>query len=185
VRATSAKLLVGVLLTALLLVVILFILDLDGLGPALGPGRFAVFGPLGAFAVIAVRYSSYAAGSDWFGRGDNTWVDPNDLTEVRVEGGSLRLRDSAHRRLRVPLQVLREDPRLFTALRQGVHRSLGEHSVQIDERARGVFISPAAVSVAGSSRPGDHILGDHILGEHMPGERLLSERDDGSSARRS
>jgi hypothetical protein len=164
VRATSAKLLVGVLLTALLLVVVLFILDLNGLGQQLGPGRFAVFGLLGGFAVVAVRYSSYAAGTDWFGRGDNTWVDPNDLTEVRVEGGSLRLRDAAHRRLRVPLQVLREDPRLFTVLRQGVHRSLSDHSVQINERARGVFIFPAGLSVAG-----------HAIGEV----------DDGSSARRS
>lgn len=140
VRATSPRLLVGVLLTALLLVIALFILDVDGIGRTIGPARFAVFGVLGAFAVVAPRYSSYAAGLDWFGRGDNTWVDPTDLTEVHTDGGALRLRDAAQRRLRVPVQVLRENPDLLGALRDGVRKSLCEHSVDIDEPARGVLV---------------------------------------------
>ncbi len=147
VRATSPRLLVGVLLTALLLVIALFILDVDGVGPTIGPARFAVFGVLGAFAVIAPRYSSYAAGLDWFGRGDHTWVDPTELTEIRVDGGSLRLRDAAHRRLRVPVQVLRENPRLLDALTDGVRKSLCDHAVEMDEQARGVLIPFAGSSV--------------------------------------
>ena len=146
VRATSPRLLVGVLLTALLLVIALFILDVDGIGPTIGPARFAVFGVLAVFAVIAPRYSSYAAGLDWFGRGDHTWVDPTDLTEIRLDGGSLRLRDAAHRRLRVPVQVLRENPRLLDALSDGVRKSLSDHAVDMDEQARGVL-----TLVAGSS----------------------------------
>ena len=140
VRATSPRLLVGVLLTALLLVIALFMLDVDGIGPTIGPVRFAVFGVLGAFTVIAPRYSSYAAGLDWFGRGDNTWVDPTALTEVHVEGGALRLRDTAHRTLRVPVQVLRENPGLLGALRQGVHRSLCDRPVDLDDQARDVLV---------------------------------------------
>jgi hypothetical protein len=157
-----ATLLVGVLLTALLLVVALFILDVNGLGQQLGPGRFAVFGLLAAFAVIAVRYSSYAAGRDWFGRGDNTWVDPNELTEVRVEGDSLRLRDADQRHLRVPLRILREDPGLFKLLRQGIHRSLRDHSVQIDERARGIFIFPPGLPVGGGAAISEHDGGSSV-----------------------
>jgi hypothetical protein len=137
-----------VLLTALLLVIALFILDVDGVGATIGPARFAVFGVLGAFAVIAPRYSSYAAGLDWFGRGDHTWVDPTELTEIRVDRGSLRLRDAAHRRLRVPVQVLRENPRLLDALTDGVRKSLCDHVVEMDEQARGVLIP-----FAGSSAP--------------------------------
>jgi hypothetical protein len=148
VRATSPRLLVGVLLTALLLVIALFILDVDGVGATIGPARFAVFGVLGAFAVIAPRYSSYAAGLDWFSRGDHTWVDPTELTEIRVDRGSLRLRDAAHRRLRVPVQVLRENPRLLDALTDGVRKSLCDHVVEMDEQARGVLIP-----FAGSSAP--------------------------------
>ena len=140
VRATSPRLLVGVLLTALLLVIALFILELDGIGPTIGPLRFAVFGVLGAFAIVAPRYSSYAAGLDWFSRGDNTWVDPTELTEAHLDGGSLRLRDAAQRRLRVPVRVLRENPSLLGALRQGVHKSLCDHPVDLDERARDLLV---------------------------------------------
>ena len=166
VRATSPRLLVGVLLTALLLVIALFILDIDGIGPTIGPIRFSVFGVLGAFAVIAPRYSSYAAGLDWFGRGDNTWVDQTVLTEVHLTGGSLRLRDAAQRRLRIPVRVLRESPELLGALRQGVHKSLCEHPVDIDDQARVVLF------VFASTRPPVRPL-------------VISELDDGSSARRS
>jgi hypothetical protein len=155
-----------VLLTALLLVIVLFILDVDGIGPTIGPARFAVFGLLGAFAVIAPRYSSYAAGLDWFARGDNTWVDQTALTEVHVAGGALRLRDAAQRRLRVPVRVLRENPGLLGALRQGVHKSLCEHPVDIDDRARDML-----VMFATSTR--------------LVRPLMVSEFDDGSSARRS
>ena len=165
VRATSPRLLVGVLLTALLLVIALFILDIDGIGPTIGPARFAVFGVLGAFAVIAPRYSSYAAGLDWFGRGDNTWVDPTDLIEVHLSGGALRLRDAAQRRLRIPVRVLRENPELLGALRQGVHKSLCEHPVDIDKQAGDVLVLFA--NIARPVRP------------------LVVKLDDGSSARRS
>ncbi len=147
VRATSPRLLVGVLLTALLLVIALFIVDVDGVGPTIGPARFAAFGVLAVFAVIAPRYSSYAAGLDWFGRGDNTWVDPTALTEVRIDGSSLRLRDAAQRRLRVPVQVLRENPRLLDALSDGVRKSLHDHTVDIDEQARGVLVPVTAAGV--------------------------------------
>lgn len=140
VRATSPRLLVGVLLTALLLVIALFILELDGIGPRIGPARFAGFAVLGAFTIIASRYSSYAVGLDWFSRGDNTWIDPTALTQIHVDGGSLRLRDDAHRRLRVPVQVLRENPSLLGALREGVCKSLCDHPVDIDQRARDILV---------------------------------------------
>lgn len=166
VRATSPRLIVGVLLTALLLVIALFILDLDGIGPSIGPVRFSVFGVLAVFAVIAPRYSSYAAGLDWLARGDNTWVDQTELTEAHVEGGSLRLRDASRRKLRIPLQVLREDPGLLGALRQGVQKSLCDHPVDIDDRARDLL-----VLFASPLRPARPLV--------------VSELDDGSSARRS
>jgi hypothetical protein len=129
-----------VLLTALLLVIALFILDVDGIGPAIGPIRFAVFGPLAAFAAIAPRYSSYAAGLDWFGRGEHSWVDPTALIRAHVEGSALRLRDAAQRRLRIPVRVLLDNPRLLAALRDGVHKSLREHSVDMDDRARDMLV---------------------------------------------
>jgi hypothetical protein len=155
-----------VLLTALLLVIALFMLDLDGIGPTIGPARFAVFGLLGAFAVIAPRYSSYAAGLDWFARGDNTWVDPTALTEAHVEGGALRLRDTAQRRLRVPVPVLLENPDLLGALRQGMHKSLCDHPVDIDRGAHDMLVR--LTSPTRAVRP-----------------LVISELDDGSSARRS
>jgi hypothetical protein len=140
VRATSPRLLVGALLTALLLVIALFILDIDGIGPAIGPARFAVFGIPAVFGAIAPRYSSYAAGLDWFGRGDHTWVDPTTLTTAHVDGGALRLRDAAQRKLRIPVQVLRESPALLDVLRDGVHTSLREHPVDMDDRARDILV---------------------------------------------
>ncbi|HEX4226329.1 MAG TPA: hypothetical protein VHZ97_28460 [Pseudonocardiaceae bacterium] len=167
VRATSPRLLVGVLLTALLLVIALFILDLDGIGPTIGPARFAVFGVLGAFAVIAPRYSSYAAGLDWFARGDHTWIDPTTLTDAHVDGGSLRLRDAEQRRLRIPVRVLLDDPDLLAALRQGVHKSLCDHPVDLDDRANDILVRFTSTTTR-RLRP-----------------LVVSELDDGSSARRS
>ena len=140
VRGTSPRLLVGVLLTALLLVIALFILDIDGIGPAIGPARFAVFGIPAVFGALAPRYSSYAAGLDWFGRGDHTWVDPTTLTQAHIDGGALRLRDAAQRKLRIPVQVLRDSPALLDVLRDGVHKSSRAHPVDMDDRAHDMLV---------------------------------------------
>lgn len=164
VRGMSPRLLVGVLLTALLLVVALFILDVDGVGPAIGPARFAVFGVPAVFGVIAPRYSSYAAGLDWLGRGDHSWVDPTALTQAHVDGGALRLRDDAQRRLRIPVQVLRDSPALLDLLRDGVHKSCRERPVDMDARARDMLVLFGTVG--------------------MP-PLVVSEVDDGWSVRRS
>lgn len=140
-RPVPARVVVATVGAAVLAFAVLFVLNLTGAADALGPLKYGLFGLVGAPLVLVPRYSSYAAGSDWFRRGDS-WVVTTQLTATRVDGQKLRLRDRGGRKVTVPLDVLAEAEGLFNALAGGVRASQAS-GMEVDQAARALFTLPA------------------------------------------
>lgn len=126
----------GALAAAVLLVLINLTVDLGALGSAL-------FGAVGALAVIVPRNFSYSVGADWIRRGP-AWVVTTELTEATVAGQrTLRLRNrSARRKVTIPLGVLSDHPELYDALAPGVRHSHAQGGLRTDAEARALFQLP-------------------------------------------
>lgn len=118
---------------------VLVLLAVGGVAESMGPLWGGFGGLLGAGVVILYRHHGYAAGADWFRRGDY-WVDTTALRAATVSGDKLRLRGMQRgRKATVPLHVLREEPALCAPLARALAAGHAHGTLHTDAPAREFF----------------------------------------------